>query len=181
MIKAKIHDYIPKNNQEKKDKETILLALNHFDDCLTRNNTICHFSASSWIVNQDNTKVLMIYHKLYNSWAWTGGHVDGNQDFLDVAIKEAKEETGLESIKVLSNDIFSIEVLPVNSHIKNNQFVSSHLHLNVTYLLQAHDSDTLKVNVEETSGVQWIPVDSLQDYVSEKNMLSIYEKLISLV
>ena len=56
---------------------------------------MAHMTASSWIVNEDYTKVLMIYHNIYNSWAWTGGHADGDEDLLHVAVKEAREETGL--------------------------------------------------------------------------------------
>ena len=59
----------------------------------------------------------MIYHKIYNSWAWTGGHNDGDTNFLRVALKEAQEETGLKNINVISDDIFSIDVLTVNGHI----------------------------------------------------------------
>lgn len=48
----------------------------------------------------------MAYHNIYKSWAWTGGHSDGDSDLLNVALKEAKEETGLENLKVLSDGIF---------------------------------------------------------------------------
>ena len=52
--------------------------LNTFNDVLTRNNKMCHFTASSWIINKDKTKVLMVYHNIYKSWSWTGGHADGD-------------------------------------------------------------------------------------------------------
>ena len=69
-----IKKYIPYNEQEEKDKELMLKYIDTFKDVLTRENEICHFTASSWIVNKEKTKVLMIYHNIYNSWAWTGGH-----------------------------------------------------------------------------------------------------------
>ena len=136
-----IENYIPANEQEEKDKKIILDFMKHNPDCLTRENEIAHFTASSWIVNKDRTKVLMIYHNIYNSWAWTGGHADGDDNLLHVALKEANEETGLTSLEPIKNDIFSLEIVPVNPHIKRGKFVSGHLHINITYLLEADDKE----------------------------------------
>ena len=82
------------------------------------------------------TRFLMAYHNIYDSWAWTGGHADGEADFLKVAIREAMEETGITRVTPVTEDIFSLEVLTVDGHEKKGAYVSSHLHLNVTYLLE---------------------------------------------
>ena len=100
-LKETIEKYAPYNEQEAKDKETMLKYINTFDDVLTRNNEFAHFTASSWVVNKDRTKVLMIYHNIYKSWSWTGGHADGDSDLLNVAIRELKEETGVKNLKLL--------------------------------------------------------------------------------
>lgn len=173
-----LKNYIPYNEQEKKDKELILLALNNFNNLLTRDNPLMHFTSSAYIVNKTKDKVLMIYHKIYDSWAWTGGHNDGDSDFLKVAIKEAKEETGLKNINIITNNIFSIDVLTVNGHIKKGQYVSCHLHLNLTYLLEASEDESLVVNEEETKGVKWIPIDKLDEYCTEPYIINnVYNKL----
>ena len=127
-LKENIESFIPYNIQEENDKKLILKYIDMFPDILTRDNKLCHFTASNWIVNKDRTKVLMAYHNIYNSWAWTGGHADGDEDLLRVSIKEASEETGINNLKLLSDGIFSIEILPVSAHIKRGHFVSSHLH-----------------------------------------------------
>lgn len=173
-----IKKYTPFNEQETKDKELILNCISNYNNLLTRENSVAHFTASGYIVNKTRDKVLMIYHKIYNSWAWTGGHNDGDDDFLHVAIKEAKEETGLKNVKAVTNDIFSIDVLNVNGHIKRNEYISSHLHLNITYLLEADENEKLIVNEIETEGVKWLPIDKLRDYCSEKYMIEmVYDKL----
>ena len=172
-----IKNYVPYNEQEKKDKELILNAISNYNNILDRECSIAHITSSGYIVNKSRTKVLMIYHKLYNSWAWTGGHADGDCDLLHVAIKEAKEEKGLTNVTAVTNDILGLDVLNVNGHIKNNKYVSSHLHLSVAYLLEANEDDELIVNEEETNGVQWIPIDKLDTYCSEPYIIeSVYNK-----
>ena len=173
-----VSKYQPYNTQEVKDKELILNFLNQFEDVLTRNNIIGHFTTSCWIVNSSLTKVLCIYHKIYNSWGWVGGHNDGDEDFINVALKEAKEETGL-NIEVLDNEIFAIDILPVMNHFKKGEFISSHLHLNLTYLCIADENEKLVLNTDETEGVMWIDINRINDYVSvyDDKMKMIYSKL----
>lgn len=92
-LRSELEKYVPYDEQEKSDKEAMLQAIDSFDDVLTRDNKLCHFSASNWIVNKERTKILMIYHNIYKSWAWTGGHTDGDSDLLHVALNEAEEAT----------------------------------------------------------------------------------------
>ena len=144
---------------------------------LTRKNEICHFTASNWIVNKERTKVLMIYHNIYKSWAWVGGHADGDTDLLHVALREAEEETGLKNFKVLSDGIFSVAILTVDSHIKRGKFVSSHLHFDCSYLLEADESEIVRIKEDENSGVKWIDIDKAVELSDEKKMKPIYQKL----
>ena len=121
----------------------------------------------------------MIYHNLYNSWGWTGGHADGNPDLLAVALKEACEETGVQNFRTLSNLPQSLDILPVWSHYKNGKPINTHLHLTVTYLLIADESEPLTVKKDENSGVAWISVDEIDKYCSEPSMIPIYMKLVA--
>ena len=90
------------------------------------------------------------FHNINKNWGWLGGHSDGEKDQSKVALKEAKEESGIDDIKLLSSSPISIEILPVSYHIKNDKFVNSHLHFNMTYLLQANDTSELKIKPDET-------------------------------
>ena len=171
-----IKEYQPYNEQEAADKEAILYAISNFNNLLTRENPLAHVSSSGYIVNKDRTKVLMIYHNIYKSWSWTGGHADGDEDLLYVAIKEAKEETGVKHIRALDNKIFSLDVLPVPAHIKREKNIASHLHLSVAYLLEADENDELTIKEDENSGVKWIPIDEIAKYSTEEDMIKLYEK-----
>ena len=178
MIIQDIEKFIPYNEQEEKDKEEILRRLKNNEKLLTRNNKSAHLTASAWVLNQDHNKVLMAYHNLYDSWAWLGGHADGESDLLKVCIKEVKEESHIKDIKVLTPDIFSLEILTVDGHIKKGEYVSSHLHLNVTYLLEANDQQTLSIKEDENSNIGWFLLDDALKASSEPWFVdNIYSKL----
>lgn len=157
-----IEIYEPFNEMEERDKELILRALRREENVFSRENPICHMTASAWISSPDRTKVLMAYHNIYDSWSWLGGHADGDTDLLRVALKEAEEESGLSKVKPLMQDIFSLEVLTVDGHMKKGKYVSSHLHLNVTYLLEADDREMVHAKEDENRGVRWFsPEDAV--------------------
>ena len=177
-LRKEIESYLPYNCEEEKDKEIMLKYMDTFDDVLTRNNEIGHFTSSCWIVNKEKTKVLMVYHNIYDSWSWTGGHADGDSDLIKVSIKEAKEETGIKEARPITNDICSIDILPVNAHIKRGKYVASHLHLSVAYILEADENEELVVKEDENSGVKWVDIDKVLDLTNEEYMKNVYKKLI---
>ena len=178
MILSQLQTYKPFNEQEEKDKEFICSCIEQYDNIFSRENKIAHMTASAWVVNKERTKVLMIYHNIYNSWAWLGGHADGQKDLLAVAMREVREESGLTNIIPVSKDIYSIEVLTVNGHIKRGEYVSSHLHLNVTYLLEADENESLTIKPDENSGVAWFLLeDAIKASNEEWFKKNIYPKL----
>ncbi|MBQ3048134.1 MAG: NUDIX hydrolase [Clostridia bacterium] len=170
--------YIPSNEQEKRDVDLIIKAEEIFGDILTRDNDFCHLTASSFVINQEHTKVLCIYHNIYKSWSWIGGHADGDDDLLYVASKETREETSLQNFKVIGSMPISIEILPVKGHVKKGRYVSAHQHLNVTYLFEANEKDAIKILEEENSNIAWLTFDELLNKSDEPHMKPIYEKII---
>lgn len=177
-LKQQLITYQPFNEQEEADKAVMLHLLKTQSDLFTRENKTAHFTASSWILNKNHTKVLLIYHNIYRSWAWTGGHADGETDLLSVAQREAMEETGITGIRAVMEGIFSLETLTVDGHEKNGRYVPSHLHLNVTYLLEADEKELLKVKPDENSGVKWFTREDALKKCSEPWMIErIYKKL----
>ena len=173
-----LESYEPCCEQEERDKRVMLDFLRTGETPLLRGNEVAHFTASAWIVNRSRTRVLMAWHNIYRSWSWTGGHADGEADLLAVAMREAREETGVQTIAPVDERIFSVETLNVNGHEKRGRYVPCHLHMNVTYLLEADENEPLRVKPDENSGVRWMTPEELADSVSEKWMLErVYGKL----
>lgn len=174
-----IKEYTPYDEQEKQDKNLIIKYLNMFDNILMRDNEIVHITSSSFVLNKTRDKALMVHHNIFNSWSWTGGHADGEKDLLLVAIKEVKEETGVKNISSISKDIFSLDILPVIGHKRKGQYVSSHLHISVAYLLEADENESLIIKPDENSGVQWLPLEQINEYSNEPHMKKVYSKILS--
>lgn len=172
-----LKQYRPKDEQEHTDKTVMLHCLERYADVYERSNLLLHVTASAWITNAARDRVLMIYHNIYDSWAWTGGHADGERDLLKVALKEAREETGLFSVCPASERLLSIETLTVNPHMKRGKFVPAHLHLNGTYLLIADDSEPLRIKADENSAVRWFPNSEAIEACSEPWMRPVYQRL----
>ena len=159
--------FVPFNEQEARDRELLLGCLRREPEVLTRKNPLAHFTASAWVVNPAHTRVLMAYHNIYRSWSWLGGHADGESDLLAVALREVREESGIRSARPVSRDIFSVEALTVDGHEKRGAYVSSHLHLNVTYLLEADEDEALTVRPDENSAVRWFTLAESERVPSE--------------
>lgn len=174
-----IKNYSPINEQEERDKAVMLQYMQENSNYLDRANQIAHFSASVWTINKEHTKTLMVYHNIYNSWSWIGGHADGVEDLRSVAMRELQEETGVKSGTLISEDIFSLETLIVEGHEKRGIYVPSHLHLNVTYLAEADEKEELMIQEEENSAVKWWTFEEALKVPDEPWMVErIYKKLI---
>ena len=174
-----IRTYQPFNEQEEMDKSLILNWIETQDDAFSRDNTVAHMTASAWVVNKDRSRVLMVYHNIYDSWSWLGGHADGETDLLAVAIREVKEEAGISGVRPVSEKIFSLESLTVDGHVKRGKYVSSHLHLNVTYLLEADSEEQVFVKEDENSGVGWFtPEEALKKSTEPWFVERVYGKLV---
>ena len=176
-LKEKIENYIPYDEQEERDKEQYLNFIDKFDDVLTRNNVFGHFSASAFIVNKERTKMLVVYHIINDGWIYPGGHADGEENLLSVAVREVEEETGLKA-KVLNEEIYSIQSAPVKGHTKKGKYVSAHLHLDVVYLMEADDKIPLVYRDDESKGVKWVSFEEATDETMCDFIRPIHKKLI---
>ena len=170
--------YVPCCEQERADRELMLRFAREHPDCLLRSDLTGHFTASAWIVNPARDRVLFCYHNIYRSWSWVGGHADGESDLAAVALREAREETGVAG-RPAQEGVFSLEILTVDGHEKRGVYVPSHLHYNLTYLVEADETAPLRVKADENSGLRWFTfaealAASTEPWMAER----VYKKLI---
>lgn len=176
-LRQEIENYIPFNEQEKKDKEQFLRFIDTFDNVLTRDNIFGHFSASAFLVNKKRNKMIVVYHIINDGWIYPGGHADGDDNLLSVAVREVEEETGLKA-KILDENIYAIQSAPVKGHIKSGKYVSSHIHFDVLYLMEADDRIPLKYKENESKGVKWISFEEADDKTMCDFIRPIHKKII---
>ncbi len=176
-----IKSFLPRNIEEEIEKNVALDFILKNENVLLRDNKIAHMSSSGIILNKDLTKMLMIYHNIYDTWGWTGGHTDGNPSLSHVAYQEALEETNIEKLEFFTKKIYSIDILPVSEHYKNNKYISSHLHINVVYVFIANEELMIKPKLDENKDVKWFDIKDIPFITKEKRLIDIYNKVINYV
>ena len=176
VLVSLLKNFTPDGKQEIADHELFLERARDPINLTRESDT--HFTTSAFVLNQDHAKVLGIFHNIYQSWGWMGGHADGDADLLRVAEKEAEEESGVSHLRLLHPAPISIESIPVATHIRRSQPVAEHTHLNVTFLFEADDTVDIRIQPEENSGVKWIPLNQFVASSLEPHMQVIYQKII---
>ncbi|MBU1108771.1 MAG: NUDIX hydrolase [Candidatus Riflebacteria bacterium] len=132
-----------------------------------------HVTGSAWVVNRDGTQVLLTHHKRLNKWVQLGGHADGNADVLNVALREAKEESGLDEFELVSDEIFDIDIhlIPARAH------VPEHFHYDLRYAFRVTGNHSYVVS-EESHDLGWIKIDEIGRFSNEESMLRMAHKWV---
>jgi len=159
--------------EEEKDFLKRFLTLLSDKPCFERTHMPGHITGSAWIVDSDRTQVLLVHHAKLNKWVQPGGHADGDENILRVALKEAEEETGLKEFKLLDQK----KPFDVDIHlIPQRKEFPEHFHYDVRFLLEADPNELIHVS-EESHDVKWIKLDDLEKYNRERSVLRMKEKL----
>lgn len=143
------------------------------EDAFQRTHLSGHITGSSWIVNADRTKVLLVHHAKLNRWLQPGGHADGDEHVLRVALREAEEETGLKKLTLLNESIYDLDI----HIIPTRKDFPQHLHYDIRFLIQANETEQIVVS-EESHDVKWIPLVDLEKYNNETSILRLKQKLL---
>jgi|SaaInlStandDraft_1057018.scaffolds.fasta_scaffold144746_1 8-oxo-dGTP pyrophosphatase MutT (NUDIX family) len=168
------HDLLKKMNEYKEQTElaqNFVDFIEKYDDCFERSNTYGHITASCWLVDGSGSKVLLTHHRKLNMWLQPGGHCDGESDVLAVALKEAQEETGIQSWKFLDKKIFDIDCHEIPSH-KNDP---PHYHFDVRFVMVCGEDEGYIVS-EESHDLAWVPLTELKEYTTEESILRMAKK-----
>lgn len=166
-----IKKYKAQNKSEKKSKKKIINFILNNQENTGRKNPEGHLTASAWIVNNERDKVLLHKHLAINKWIQLGGHVEENELVKEAALREAKEESGLNSFSLLNENIFDID----HHKIPANKNQTEHIHYDIRYLLEADDKEALEKS-SESKNLKWLELNEIEEYVSEESVLRMLRK-----
>ena len=147
------------------------LELLESKDAYLRTNLPGHMTGSVWIVNSTKQKTLLVHHVNLKKWVQPGGHADGDENILRVALREAEEETGIKKFKITPS-IFDIDIHTIPA--RNN--FQEHLHYDIRFLIEADEHDPIIVS-EESHDVKWFAIGDLENYTTERSVLRMKEKI----
>lgn len=130
-----------------------------------------HLTACGWIRSKSGEKVLLVEHKKLNKWVQLGGHIEPGETPLEAALREAKEESGLNRLRLVSEDIFDLAIhdFPAIGDMP------AHRHYDIRYLLEADDRETLQ-NSAESHAIHWIERANIQTYSQEESVWRLARK-----
>lgn len=166
-----LHQYNPWDEQEQASKNAVIQFISQYEDCFERTLTVGHITGSAWVVDPSGERVLLLHHKKLNIWVQPGGHCDGNGDVLAVAIKEAQEESGIQHIEPINDEIFDIDVHAIHATIKEPQ----HYHYDIRFLLRV-TSNERPVKNDESHDIAWFAVDGKEFPTSMRSITRMLEK-----
>jgi 8-oxo-dGTP pyrophosphatase MutT (NUDIX family) len=159
---------------EERGYVTRFIELLQHRDAYQRNHLPGHITGSSWIINNEGSKVLLVKHAALHKWLQPGGHADGDENVFRVALREANEETGLVDLTPVGTGFFDIDIHAIPGR-KDLPF-PQHDHYDVRFLFQADESDTLLIS-DESTDLKWIELRGLERYNGEKSILRLRSKL----
>jgi 8-oxo-dGTP pyrophosphatase MutT (NUDIX family) len=162
ILIQKIHDYRTDFEEEKLSRPRFISLIRNFHRCFERNLISGHITASAWIVDHHANKVLLVHHKKLNRWLQPGGHADGDENVINVAMKEALEETGLAALSLFDANIFDLDIHLIPQY----KDVQAHFHYDIRFLLIGDSRLTPEAN-EESNNVLWVPVDKAAYYTNK--------------
>jgi 8-oxo-dGTP pyrophosphatase MutT (NUDIX family) len=166
-----LQQYQTKYKEEMNFVSSFLFLLQH-QDAYQRTHLPGHITGSAWIVDRQREFVLLTHHAKLNKWLQPGGHADGDENVLNVALREAEEETGVKHFKILHHNIFDLDIHPIPAR----KDFGTHDHYDIRFLLEADMNEPLVIT-EESHDLTWIPLKNLSDYNDSPSLLRMAEKI----
>lgn len=143
------------------------------EDCFERSLREGHMTGSAWIVDPRSERVLLTLHRKLGLWLQLGGHADGDGDLLRVALREAREESGLDLIEPVSRAVFDVDV----HEIPARGLELAHLHFDVRFLLRAAGGEDLRVS-DESMDLRWVRPEEIDELTTDESVQRMRDKWV---
>ena len=172
MLQDLLYNYQSQYPDEKIIVDKMREFLNDHKDCFSRSNIAGHFTGSGWLVDEERNWVVLTHHKKLGKWLQLGGHADDNNNLLEVALTECTEESGLQSVKVISEQIFDIDIHTIPQY----KDTPKHLHFDVRFLFETKKGLEPIIASNESNEVAWIKLDHVHTKNSEQSLQRMVKK-----
>jgi 8-oxo-dGTP pyrophosphatase MutT (NUDIX family) len=173
---ADVRAYRPFDERERGMRDRLVVFLEaHGLRAFDRAHPPGHVTASAWIVDPERTHAVLLHHRKLDRWLQLGGHVDGDPDVRRAALREAREESGLRTLRLISDDLYDIDV----HRIPARGAEPEHDHYDLRFALEADPREPLRGN-EESHAVRWIALDDLEQYAVDDSVRRLAVKSPSL-
>lgn len=168
------HGDLPLAPEEAAAVEETLAFVQGHPDCLLRTCVPGHLTGSAWIVSPDRSRTLLTLHRKAGKWLQLGGHADGQGDLLAVALREAREESGLQSTRVLSPMIFDVDRHWIPGHWGE----PGHWHHDIRFMFEADPGEPLAIS-DESKDLAWVEVEGVRALNPEQSMARMVRKTLA--
>eukprot|EP01041_Mallomonas_annulata_P013087 gene13087-27624_t len=168
-----LENHSPIDENELKMRNGTIEFVKTNEGCFKRELLIGHVTGSAWIVNYARTHVLMMHHRKLNRWFQPGGHCDGEPDVLNVALKEAYEETGLKNFKVVDGEVYDVDV----HQIPERKDIPAHYHYDVRFLIEADMNEQLIIT-EESNDLSWVSLEKIAEHNDSESIMRMVRKIL---
>ena len=153
--------------------------MNAHADCLERSCVPGHITGSSWILSPDESRALLTHHRKLDKWLQLGGHVDGDGDLPRSALREAREESGIEDFDFVGAPE-ALVPLDLDVHeIPARKGEPAHLHYDVRFLLHARTSE-IHIS-DESNDLRWCTPEEILRLSDEESLLRMLRKAATLL
>jgi ADP-ribose pyrophosphatase YjhB (NUDIX family) len=136
-----------------------------------RRLSIGHVTASAWVVDRSGAEALLTHHRKLNLWVQLGGHIEDDADLLRAAWREAREESGVQAVAPVSDQIFDVDV----HDIPERPGEPAHVHYDIRFLFTADRQAPLIVS-RESKTLAWMPLDRIPELTQEESILRMIRK-----
>lgn len=135
-----------------------------------------HVTASAWIVDPTRTHALLLHHRKLERWLQPGGHVDGDTDVRGAALREAREESGLRTLRFVHDGVYDVDIHRIPARAGE----PAHEHFDIRFALEADPREPLRGNLESYE-LRWVALDALDAYAVDESVLRLAAKVTTLL
>ncbi len=150
-------------------------------DCFKRTCRPGHITGSAWVLSHDRRHCLLVHHRKLNRWLQPGGHADGQADIAEVALREVREESGLQDLELVGSEEhlmpldIDVHCIPARTDTSGHVVEDAHEHHDIRFLVVAAAGQKLILS-DESHDLRWFTHDEVLEATDEESVLRMLRK-----